>query len=298
MRHAERARRAPRAVRIPHSRLMSDLPANPDPSRRLARGAVERVLARAAELQGASGEPLEELTEAQVVELAREVGLSAANVRQAIAEERTRLAMPESPGQLGGLYGPARIGASRTVRGRPTDVLARVDRWMQREECLQVRRRFEERMTWEPRRDLVGSLRRGFNLGGRGYALSRADVVGATVVLVDEGRSLVQLDAELDAARRRALAGSGASVGAGALAAAGIVTVATVTGGAALIAGAIGAATLGVGTLAGVGVARAQRTLAVRVQLALEQILDRLEHDDPLDRPVASILNQILGPRA
>ena len=274
---------------------MSDLPSKPEP-RRLERHAVERVLARAAELQASSGEPPEELTETQVVELAREVGLSPANIRQAIAEERTRLAVPPAPGQLGGAYGPVQVTSSRTVRGRPAEVLASIDRWMQREECLQVRRRFEERMTWEPRRDLVGSIRRGFNVGGRGYALSRADFVGATVVAVDEGRSLVRLDAELAVTRRRAIGASGASAGIGVASGATIVGVAIVTGGAALIAGALGAATLGAGALAGYGFSRAQRTLATRVQLALDQLLDRLEHGLPDDRAV-SILGNILGPR-
>lgn len=276
---------------------MPDVPDRPDPeSRKLERAALERVLTRAAELQVNSGEPPEELTEAQVVELGREVGLSPANIRQAIAEERTRLAVPPATGQLGGAYGPIQVASSRTVRGRPADVLASIDRWMQREECLQVRRRFEERMTWEPRRDLVGSIRRGFNVGGRGYALSRADVVGATVVAVDDGRSLVRLDAELAATRRRAIGASGASAGLGVASGVAIVGVALATGGAAVIAGAIGAATLGAGALAGYGFSRAQRSLATRVQLALDQLLDRLEHG-PLDDRPASILGNLLGPR-
>jgi hypothetical protein len=275
---------------------MSDLPARPDANRRLDRSALERVLARAAELQSATGEVPEELTDAQVVELGKEVGLSPANIRQAIAEERTRVAVPPAPGQLGGMYGPERLTSSRTVRGRAAEVLASVDRWMQREECLQVRRRFEERMTWEPRRDLVGSLRRGFNVGGRGYALSRADVVGATVVAVDETRSLVRLEAEIAAPRRRAIGASAASAGLGAAAGIGVVGIAVATGGAALVAGAIGAAVLGVGAAAGIGFAQAQRSLATRVQLALDQLLDRLEHG-PLDERPGSLLNVLLGPR-
>ena len=274
---------------------MADLPARPD-SRTLERAALERVLARAAELQMATGEPTGELTEEQIVELGREVGLSPANMRQAIAEERTRVALPAAQHQLGGAYGPIQVSSSRTVRGRPTEILASIDRWMQREECLQVRRRFEERMTWEPRRDLVGSIRRGFNVGGRGYALSRADVVGATVVAVDEGRALVRLDADVSATRRRAIGASGASAGLGVASGAAVVGIAIASGGAAIVAGAIGAATLGVGALAGWGFAHAQRSLATRVQLALDQLLDRLEHG-PLDATPISILGSLLGPR-
>ena len=55
------------------------------------------MLARAAELQGksADADPSEEFTEEQLIELGKEVGLSAQNLRQALAEERTRSVVPE-----------------------------------------------------------------------------------------------------------------------------------------------------------------------------------------------------------
>ena len=60
------------------------------PAARLDRASLERVLARAAELQGTSGDPVEEFTEEQLLDLGKEVGLSPQNLRQALAEERTR----------------------------------------------------------------------------------------------------------------------------------------------------------------------------------------------------------------
>ena len=60
----------------------------------VTRAALERVLARAAELQNASGDDTERpetLTEAQIEELGKEVGLSAQHLRQALAEERARI---------------------------------------------------------------------------------------------------------------------------------------------------------------------------------------------------------------
>ena len=58
---------------------MSDVPA-PRPSQPIDRSALDRVLARAAELQGksADSDPNEEFTEEQLVELGKEVGLDAA----------------------------------------------------------------------------------------------------------------------------------------------------------------------------------------------------------------------------
>src|SRR5690348_18447911 len=106
----------------------SDLPA-PGSSQGRDRGALERVLARAAELQVGSGEPEEVLTEDQILELGKEVGLSAQHLRQAHAEERTRVALPPDRGGVSAaLLGGARVGASRTVPGKPRDVLRSEER--------------------------------------------------------------------------------------------------------------------------------------------------------------------------
>jgi len=62
----------------------------PVPSARpLDRAALERVLGRAAELQAGGADAPETLTEAQLLEIGREVGLSPEHLRQALAEERT-----------------------------------------------------------------------------------------------------------------------------------------------------------------------------------------------------------------
>jgi hypothetical protein len=159
----------------------------------LGRAALERVLARAAELQGAAADgPEGALTEAQLLEVGREVGIDAAHLRQALAEERTRVTLPEEPGLVGRFAGPAVASATRVVNGTPVAVLDTLDGWMQREECLQVKRRYPGRMTWERRRDFVGNIKRSLRMGGRGYDLTRAGEVGATVVAVDERRSLVR----------------------------------------------------------------------------------------------------------
>jgi hypothetical protein len=68
----------------------------PVPTSKLDRSAMERVLARAAELQAGSGEPEEALSEEQILELGKEVGLSPQHLRQALAEERTRVSVPGS----------------------------------------------------------------------------------------------------------------------------------------------------------------------------------------------------------
>lgn len=252
----------------------------------LDRPALERVLARATELQAAGGgggdagagdEP--GISERQLLEIAREVGLSEAHVRQALAEERTRVALPDDTEGGGGgswlsrLAGPGLASATRTVRGTPAGALAALDGWMQREECLVVKRRFGERIVWEARRDIVGSIRRGINLGGRGYHLARADEVAATAIAVDDARVLVRLDARLAGSRATRLRGGVALGGAGTVVAA---TMSAFLAPPFLL---LAAAPLAAAVLGGAGLLRQHAHLAERAQLALEQALDRLEHE-------------------
>ena len=253
----------------------------PSTSTPLDRGALERVLARASELQALSAEPREALTEAQLLELGQEVGIPTEHLRQALAEERTRVAVPEEHGVVGAWFGPTVATASRVVRGTPPQLLALLDQWMQREELLRVRRRFTDRLTWETRRDFLGSLQASFNLGGRGYALTQASEVGATVVAVDGERVLVRLDADFSASRRRSVVWSGVLAGGGVASGAGIVALASlIPDGSVLLGSAIGSVWTVLGALAASAIAAAQRRRIGRGQLSLEQILDRLEHGE------------------
>ena len=253
----------------------------PLPARQtLDRAALERVLGRAAELSLGTPESLEALTEAQVVDIGKEVGIPERALRQALAEERTRAIVPEEPGLIAQYFGPSGASASRSVAGTPESVLASLDRWMTKEECLGVKRRFPDRITWEPKRDFFSSLRRDFNLGGRGYALARAVEVGATVVAIDAGRVLVRLDADLGSPRKNTVAGTAVTATLGTTAGVGVAMAATVAN-IALVFAAVAGGVFALGGMAiAAGVARGHRKLVQRVQLALEQVLDRLEHGD------------------
>ncbi|MGI9076444.1 MAG: hypothetical protein ACR2G6_03805 [Gemmatimonadaceae bacterium] len=253
-------------------------------TRPIDRSALERVLGRAAELQAQeSGTGEGALTEQQLLEIGKEVGLSSQHVRQALAEERTRLALPTEPSLVGGIAGPAVATANRTVNGDPARVMAMLDDWMQHQECLQVKRRFPDRTTWEPRRGIIGDIKRGLNITGRRYALSRATEVAATAIPLDAGRVLIRLDADFSSSRSKRVAGGGATAATG------------IIGGAApMMLGAFllpeptlaffivtGLAALG-GTAAGIGggysIVKSHQQVIARAQLALEQILDSLEH--------------------
>jgi hypothetical protein len=248
----------------------------------LDRQALERVLARAAELQGAGAMPDsgELISESQLREIGNEVGLSQATVDQALAEERTRVNVPEERGLVAQVAGASFATATRTVPGNARDVLAAIDSWMQREECLQVQRRFSDRITWEPQRGLFGKLKRTVNISGRGYYLVDASQVSATVLPVDSSRVVIRLDADIHQSRARRVGVGGLAVGAGAVAA-GVLGLGLVVAHLPIIIAA-GAATLPFagGTAGGYRIARSHRRVLSSVQLALEQILDRLEHGE------------------
>jgi hypothetical protein len=258
----------------------------------VTRGALERVLARAAELQGSSGEEgdaLDTLTEAQVEELAKEVGLSSQHIRQALAEERARIEPLETPGTgiAFQLFGADRVGAQRVVRGRADRVLATLDRWMQKEEWLQVVRQRADRILWEPRRGIVGSLRR--MLGSRDYVLSRADEIAATVVSVDDESTLVRLEATFSSLRRT-MAGQTA---------AGAVIGGAGTGVAVLLNAMIPVAIIpvvGISAVAYYSSRRTQQRAVARASLVLEQVLDRLERGDAQAPSLLRLIESALPP--
>ena len=261
----------------------------------LDRAALERVLARATELQARLADAPDELTEKQLLELGSEVGISSDHLKQALAEERTRVVLPEESGVVGSWFGSTVAAASRVVPGTPAEVLSLLDSWMQRQELLRVRRRIGERLTWEARRDFAGTVQASFNLSGRPYALTPAAEVGATVVAVDAGRVLVRLNADFAPSRVRNVRWAGVTAGLGVTSGASVVALASMSGepGALVIGAVVGSIWTALAGLGATAIARAQRRKVGRGQLALEQILDRLEHGEM--RPAKSSLMDLLS---
>lgn len=248
----------------------------------LDRQALERVLARAAELQGAGALPdsSDLISESQLRDIGNEVGLNAATINQALAEERTRINVPEERGLIAQIAGAGFATATRTVPGTPRDVLAAIDSWMLREECLQVQRRFADRITWEPQRGLFGKLRRTVNLSGHAFYLMDARQISATVLPVDSARVVVRLDADIHQSRARRVGIGGFLVTAGGVVG-GLVGLAVVVAHLPiLIAAGAAMVPLAGGAAGAYSVARSHRSVLSGVQLALEQVLDRLEHGE------------------
>jgi hypothetical protein len=236
----------------------------------LHRAALERVLQRAAELQAASTEVPETLSEEELVALGAEVGLSATALRQALLEERMRVVLPEERGLVAALTGPATFVATRIVAGTPRDVLTKLHKMMDEGENLREVRRFPDRVVWGPRGGFAGTIRTLTRLDGRGFPLARADEVSGVAVAADATRVHVRLEARLHDRRS-----SGAQAGAaGVISGTGIATVMAALNVMLPLALAAG------GGIAVVGLLTVRRNYlrdARLAQLALEQILDRLE---------------------
>ena len=251
------------------------------------RPALERVLARAAELQNRVADAPELMTETELIALGNEVGLSAEALRQALAEERTKGLAPADTGIASKVLGVATVSATRIVKGSPDGVLARLDEWMRREETLTVQRRSPTRIAWEARSDLVGTVQRSFNLGGRGYALSRASEVAATVSPLDGDRVHVRLDANLVGLRTSRVR-TGVVMAAACLVTTGVLLALNFALPVALLG-------LAVSPVALWQTARSFRPAVDRAQVMLEHYLDRLEHDD--DKRLPSLLDLLSSGR-
>ena len=262
------------------------------PARKLDRASLERVLARAAQLQSGPGDAEDNFSEEQLLELGREVGLSAQNLRQALAEERTRSIVPDDEdGFAAGVFGPSRVGAARVVPGRSADVLAAIDTWMQRQELLIVKRYHADRIVWEPSRDFFVGVKRALKRGGRDFALSQAFEVSATVLPIDDRQVHVGLDADFRTQRSRATHRVVAGSVVGGIATASLFAI----GAMALVA----AAPIALAPVLGIAGARAlQGRIVTRAHLSFEQLLDRLERGEVGRGSADSLLGAIVSAAA
>lgn len=262
----------------------------------LPRAALERVLARATELQTDGSVESDAISESRIMEIAREVGIDTAHLRQALAEERARLPMQEhGTSTLLEALGPAAVSVQRVVPGTPAEVLAKLDAWMPRMESLALRRRTADRVSWEPRHDPLGNFFRSFGMGGRRLDLVRLDQVVASVTAIDDKRSVVRFDAESYSARKTQRTNLIAAYAVLSIFSVLLAIPITLLAGVGGIAGAalagIAAFAGGIGWLSWRGIRRGYREMIDRTHLRLEQLLDELERGGM--QPPPSLARQV-----
>lgn len=267
----------------------------------IARSGLERVLARATELQGAVGDAPEAISESRLLEIAREVGIDPNHVRQAMAEERARGSFVETErGFLLDSMGGSHVDGQRAVPGSAADVQSRLESWMPRMESMAVRRKLPQRVSWEPRRTALGNALRVMSSGNRAE-LVRADQVIATVTPVDEAKSVVRFDVELSGLRRtqRNLAvalGVVANAAAFTMVSVPVLFIASGSPNEGVMLGGLatlGAVQAGAGWALFRGLRNSYRRTVARVQLRVEQMLDELESGGMREPP--SLLKQVRG---
>ncbi len=238
----------------------------------ISREALERIIQRAAELQAGERDIGEGLTEGELLALGQDVGIPARYLQQALLEEQTRTVLAEGSGALAWLVGPERLSAERVVPGDRTAIERGLGAWMEQEELLQVKRRHADRTTWEPKVGAFASIQRALGARGRAFALSRAAEVAGQATQLESTFCHVRLLADVRNLRRMRL-GIAATLLAMGVAATGAFVAMTVLAPFAYIPLAV----LGVGALAAL---RSHRIQYEKIQLGLEQVLDRLERGE------------------
>lgn len=244
----------------------------PDTPSRLDRAALDRVLQRAAEMQVREAEIGDSLTEREVLDLGRQVGIPAKFLQQAMVEERSRLSVSRPATLLDAWVGPGEVSAQRVVQGAREGVERALLEWMAKNELVTLQRQQPGRLSWERLSAMQAALRRGASVFGAPHArfmLSRADLVTASVTPLEDGYQHVMLTAQLKTVRGSYLGGVAAAASFGAAGSIILVALGAMA--------AISAAPLAAGLAIGYGVKRQYPPVAERVHLGLERVLDYVE---------------------
>ena len=239
---------------------------------RISRDALERIIHRAAELQAKQRDLGDQLSERDVLDLGKEVGIPTRHMQQALLEERARSVTAAESGFLTNLAGPQRVSAERTVPGGHAEVAEALTHWMTEVELLSVKRRYAQGTSWEPRKDWLSAVKRGLGVGGKKYALTRTREVLGRVQQLEDSWSHVTLIADVANLRAERVGGGALFFGAGGTmtAIAAVLGVATVAAVIPLVAGGVG----------GWAIARSNRAQIDGIQVSMEQVLDRLERKE------------------
>jgi hypothetical protein len=251
--------------------------------RTISREQLERIIQRAAELQAGEMDTGEGMTEQELLKLGSEVGIPGRFLRQALYEESAGGAALEH-GVVSRWVGPAMVLAHRVVPGEKAALEQSIGEFMTEEEAMTPKRRLPDRTLWERQKGLLAEMKRGLSLEGKDYHLARALDVSVQLTGLEDGYCHAELGADISNMRNSALGGAVTLLGMGAMASLVV----------ALLPGLLPIAFLPL--LAGAGLAalasRSHRRKAERMQVALEQVLDRLERGEIRSR------RRLAGPRA
>ena len=162
----------------------------------LTRRDFDEVMRRATELAEAEpGGPGGDFTDAEVVRIGREVGLSEHHVRRALADFRAHGggAVHGRGGGLRALLAPGDIRATRTIERPRARVMREVDDFMVAGQLLQRVRRKDDLLQYRPAIDWASRVARAASSTSRQYYVASARLVEVRLEEVDPGATLVEI---------------------------------------------------------------------------------------------------------
>jgi hypothetical protein len=249
----------------------------------LTRKDLEVVIRRATELDAETSSTVPELSEADLIRIANEVGLSEDSVRRALAEHQAGagIGLLAERGWASRLCGSGLVTTRRVIRRSAEETKEALESHFKTNESLRLVRRTQFSSLWEPDRGVVPSIIRSMDLFGRGYQLAKkGEAIEFSTLALREDSSEVSLTVDLGNNRAGWFWGLGVAAG-GAIALGAAVAIAGTPGvpdALAAVAPAAFAATIGLARVA-------YRRAAERMRLVLDGLLDRLEHGEPLEPP-------------
>jgi hypothetical protein len=274
----------------------SGVPAR-QPQRAIDRTQFEQVIRRAAELSLRDADADEQVSEAEVVRIASELGLPAHHVHRALFE------LPElqvRPRWYDRYYGSPIFSVGRVVPSESGLTLKRVEEYLVTREYLQIVRRRAGNIALIPAEDTISSLARTFFRSGSRHHIAKATRVLVSGHDLENGDCQVRVDVDLSEDRRNSA--NSAAWG-------GTVAGVIVGGAAAHFTGLATPAALGVvpealafgagmaGTFAAIFSSAASnfRNRLQAARMEITGLLDRLEQGERLDPPPAPWRRRLSG---
>ena len=254
--------------------------ARPPAGRQIPAEDLDVIVRRAAEIQQKDGSPGSQLlSEEEVVEIGRQVGLEPGHVRRAMAEVHAESLAPQSPPGnrlLDLVAGTSWVEVRRVVAGDPTRVQQQIEMQLREQEKLVSLRRRPLRSVWEASGGVMHRLERSLNFSGKEYALAEARQVQLALAEIEPGWTLVTLGADLANKRDEVLYSAGGVIGF--VAVFGAVFSGTAMGYAIVLAALVALLVTAISAAVGIPWMRwATEKRRNRVELILEGLLDRVD---------------------
>lgn len=270
-----------------------------EPGPGISRTDLQLVIRRAAELYTRDAEADEQLTEAEVMRVAEELGLPGRYVRQALYE----LPVATQPaGRLDRWYGPAYVHGTRVVPAAPPLAMDQLEEYLVTREYLQLLRRHGTRAAFVPADDAISSFVRALRRPGRNWHIARSRRVLVEVRPMPDDESHVRIELDVGKQRARTLRAGiagGAAIGIPIAALVAVPMGAVAFDAAGTAAGSAVAITTGLTTLAGsvtAGLAVGRARFRHRIdgaRLEVAALLDRVETGGSLQPPAAPWLRSL-----